>query len=1028
MPSKDLNIIQRGQSFGWSVCDCIKASDLTKVSEMKTDNGKALNAIPSPFARFYVVKEAFRRVLEEKQNDSPAGNAYKLLVSNCLDIFEILYNKQYFESYWIGKKIVIKEWNKEEDLPRLIKNVPTLGNALKSYYDDLGEERLFFVILQDNGREHLLATSSPMTGFVTPLDLESGDKQASKRMLSRRGSGYFFSGVKLLGERDADFKNYMYYLFGGEAKNLNDRFQEIRDYVRSFRDDPDIKHDYQPTATQTIYSNNSNPLVINSLEIKANTGSAAVNYFARNLIRVPYKIAPKKFRTFTLISPQGDERDYLLPLSKDGLLALSASKELKAEFKDVCGGVDVKLEYDGHIYKKSYRDSPSSVNGEGGILDLARDRINFDLAIFPNCLSSKNKENNYFEVLAMTGDGNNTKEFFADKNVRLDFFKEKNDAFAQIEQDDNADQCRAKEPVCRSKGGRCETKYYEIYNTCFDAILGTIYAGNKTCEFTLFPIWDKSDGSSSAFDYAVDFGTSNTYISRRKQGSNQQPEQLKVDKPIVSTLSNEKGSDQYSPLSRWQNGMPEEFLQTYKSEFVPQLIDGKVFKFPIRSALCHSGGRDDEYTLFANSNIAFHFEKGKNLPGQKVLTDIKWSGDREKISVFIRELLLLIKADILQENGDVSKTRIIWFRPLSLRASYKDLYYEIWKTEGKNILDIDESAIKCYTESEAPYHYYNKDGRYGQLESIAVVDIGGGSTDIIYYEKGEPSLTSSVHFGCDPLWGNGSSDISNSKENGIYKRYKDRVNPTIKELSDDMAADSERSTADIISFWIANDPNIKDFLSTDFKPLFAYHFTATIYYLASMLKTARKPYPKTITFSGNGSKYIDNYISTSTEVIEAIVKIIIGRVYDLKDISLSIQLPPERKEATCYGGLYHDDSHQAPTPLVYLGTGLNEGEMSIKELSDNYDKGGIKNRLHSELKEMNKCYFEVLRRLGKSFPDMTVKSEDIIKKAVEDPLEGLVGAKLLRTITSEYQNENAIYNDALFFIPIKDILLNLSNN
>ena len=115
MSSVDLNIIQRGAAsdFNWTAGPGrITAADLGNIGEQRTDNGGALNALPTPFARFYIFKEAFRRVLEERNNPAKqAGRAYERLVSNCLDVFELLYNKNYHENLWKGSdlKIVIKE-------------------------------------------------------------------------------------------------------------------------------------------------------------------------------------------------------------------------------------------------------------------------------------------------------------------------------------------------------------------------------------------------------------------------------------------------------------------------------------------------------------------------------------------------------------------------------------------------------------------------------------------------------------------------------------------------------------------------------------------------------------------------------------------------------------------------------------------------------------------------------------------------------------------------------------------------------
>lgn len=117
--------------------------------------------------------------------------AYTRLVSDCLDVFEFLFNKKYHENQWGDNvKIVVKEWNKAVEMKELHDKVPILYNALNSIYDeDIKEDKLFFVILEKDGKEYLLGTSSPMTGFVTPPDMDKSDvSKIIHRQLSFRGA------------------------------------------------------------------------------------------------------------------------------------------------------------------------------------------------------------------------------------------------------------------------------------------------------------------------------------------------------------------------------------------------------------------------------------------------------------------------------------------------------------------------------------------------------------------------------------------------------------------------------------------------------------------------------------------------------------------------------------------------------------------------------------------------------------------------------------------------------------------------
>ena len=90
------------------------------------------------------------------------------------------------------------------------------------------------------------------------------------------------------------------------------------------------------------------------------------------------------------------------------------------------------------------------------------------------------------------------------------------------------------------------------------------------------------------------------------------------------------------------------------------------------------------------------------------------------------------------------------------------MYDRIWDTLPKNCLFT--SKVTCYTESEAPYYYFTKMDDVRNTDSVTVIDIGGGSTDFVYFSENKPISASSVHFGCDILWGNGHKDFDNVRE------------------------------------------------------------------------------------------------------------------------------------------------------------------------------------------------------------------------------------------------------------------------
>lgn len=1061
MSSVDLNIIQRGAAadFKWTAGPGrITAADLGNIGEQRTDNGGALNALPTPFARFYIFKEAFRRVLEERNNPAKqAGRAYERLVSNCLDVFEILYNKNYHENLWQGSnlKIVIKEWNYSDDLNTLKAAVPVLGTAIESYFNDgLGENKLFFIILEQDGKEYLLATSSPFTGFITPPDMDlkevkddekggsarkmifAGENYHTLRQIYRESTGKYFQDIQLFDKRPADFKNYMYNFLFGSGETLDAKYNELRDYIQSFESDPEIKSNWAADSLSNIYSKDNSPLEVNGVKVMTSRALKSYNYFSEAIIKVPYRLSSNKFQTMEFVNDNPNrDYDYLIPLSSQAFEVIG-----KGDLTVVCQernkAIEVIFKHNGEEFKKTYRAETSAVKScEGVIVSLDTAKVNFDLALFPNVLSIKAEENNYFKVLVSVFDGNDRRTFTVN-SIGLDFYRDNDGKYKIIETaSDNTFNSGIRPAFVRSQQDvniECGSKFYEVFNTNFDAILATATIDNKDYTFALFPIWDTAVQSDKVFEYAIDLGTSNTYISRKEKGEMTEPQQLTMDKPIVSYLHEKAGSTQQNPVLCWENNTPDVFKTAFKTEFVPPYIDGKAYRFPIRTALCFTGEDSSKLSLFDNSNIAFFYEKSKPAANQGIITDIKWSSDEKCLRVFIRELLLIIKADMLQESGIISKTGVIWFRPLSFKETEKSVFEKIWAEEAGYILNLESAKeqIKCYTESEAPYYYFNAKDEYKSVESVAIVDIGGGSTDFVYFQRGEPKIANSVHFGCDVMWGNAFDRFRNSNKNGIYKKYKNSIGfetDSLKSLNSHMIANNGSSTQDIINFWISNNAETKiaDKLRNDFAFAFAYHFTATVYYLASMLKAKDLGYPRTITFSGNGSRYIDQYITSNVTLLTEVTHMVMSSVFGTEITDIQLVLPDMRKECTCYGGLYHKEGTPQPKSVVYYGDGSAYECEDVNELVNKY-KAVIKGNVISHIEAMNKVYKNVLAFLIKKGVVSGKTDSDKILDIVNTGIADVLDSKLQTEIIDVYSGQEQ-YNDTLFFIPIIDALLKLTN-
>ena len=1048
MAKVDLNIVDRGtDGTEWIAQETgLTAANLDDVLEQKTDNASALNSLPTPFARFFVAREAFRRVNEEYlssgNTQKEAGFAYRQIVSDILDVYELLFNLKYHKNNtWTNEKIDIIEWDSKANLSAMKSQMPILYNSLNDYYaSDVKEEKLYFVVYTENGKSKLLACSSPYTGFVTPPDLDKSSvkkdgttnqifagEQYSDLHIHRKSGGEYFRDAKMLEDRDADFKNYMYnVLFSSDE--LDGNFKTINEYVRSFKNDKDIRNDYK-SHTIPVKTDQNDDLVINGLLIRSSDEIDVDSYFTPYLIKVPYRISRDEYAAVVY---QNDvaERDYdfLLPF-KPEVLSLFNGEMPDTDIHINRNSITVNLRYNGKTYKKEYAEEPFTA-GMGTILNLGAAHINFDLGLFPNILSYKEAENNYFKVMVVAADEDKeAPNFNIGDGISLNFFKNESGSISQIKELDpestGANYCVLKAVVrSRQKSDDVDggTKFYELYHTAFDAIQVNVMGHTGL----LIRKWQKSKPTNETFTYSVDLGTSNTFISRCKNGENNKPEMFKMDKPMVSWLHESPSDSQFSLVKRIEGAVFEQAKNRVKTEFLPAMIDGFDYKFPIRTALCGINNNDDTPKLFDNKNIAFFYEKMMADEGQDVKTDIKWDRNDALLRIFIQELLLIIKCDILQRNGDLDKTRLIWFRPLSFMGMTRSIYNEIWTEEPKRILSVQQSQVSCFSESEAPYYYFKKMDYIKNSDAVSVIDIGGGSTDFVYFEDNRPVVANSVHFGCDVLWENGFTEFDNARENGIYNRYAETLRfrrDDLEELNECFKNVDKAKTKDIINFWLSNSDycDIKRNLNMDFKPVFVYHLTAILYYMASMYKDNGYMAPKTIVFSGNGSRYIDNFICTERSVLKKIIDLVFSRVYG-GEHDVNLKLPEERKESTCYGGLYRDPNAEDVPEKVYQGDIVGCYE-KIEDIDKNFSI--LKGKLADKYKEMAELYKDILDLLKKEhIIDNTADTSSYVELAYQDMLTPL-NTYYKTQIKDKYSKEVEL-RDSVFFLPVIDRVFNMT--
>ena len=303
-------------------------------------------------------------------------------------------------------------------------------------------------------------------------------------------------------------------------------------------------------------------------------------------------------------------------------------------------------------------------------------------------------------------------------------------------------------------------------------------------------------------------------------------------------------------------------------------------------------------------------------------------------------------------------------------------------------------------------------------DAVTVIDIGGGSTDFVYFRDNKPVMANSIHFGCDVLWENGFVEFEDVKQNGIYRRYADTLRfkrQDLENLNECFKNVDNAKTKDIINFWLSNSDfcDIRKNLSMDFKPVFVYHLTSILFYMAYMYKENNCLAPKTIVFSGNGSKYIDGFICSERRVLKQIIDLVFKHVFG-GDHDVNLELPSERKESTCYGGLYRDPNAEDVPEKIYHGD-KSANYSTVGDINNNFET--LKRALLDKYREFNLLYKEVLDLLKKEHIIDNTADTAIYVKAANEDMGTPLNTYYKTQVKERYQNEVVLY-DSVFFLPI----------
>lgn len=592
---------------------------------------------------------------------------------------------------------------------------------------------------------------------------------------------------------------------------------------------------------------------------------------------------------------------------------------------------------------------------------------------------------------------------------------------------------------CRNTNGEVTSKIetYTIEKKNFDFI--QISGGQQSCGI-MIPTF-KPQISTDTYSFAIDLGTSNTHIEYLKNHETT-PKTLSFssEQPLLCRMFVQSIN---KALNVVDDLIYEEMM--IEKDFIPKEVGGKSdFKFPTRTVLSYAKTIDWQNVIypFELVNLPLTHDKRRPIDYNAVEDNIKWGtgNQRRMIESYINCLMLMLRNKVILSGGDINRTNITWFYPISMAPKRLNIIKSTWNDAYNKYFGA--GSTRWLTESEAPIFYYFR--RYAAATNLVNVDIGGGTTDIAFAKDQDIQCVTSFKFASNALFENSFSDVD--PHNGIIDFYK----PAFKSIFEEkkkgelqlIYASNDEKPANMAMFLfslknnsLVNELNKNEIDLTaklredeDFKIIFIIFYTAIIYHIAQIIKVKGLEVPRHISFSGNGSKVLSILTNDSKHLAgftKKIIELVMGRSYSGELDILGLDSETNPKEATCKGGLM---AVQVQDIGKEKRVALNAGAQSMMSDADTYEAidGTYKQKESDAVNVFFNFFFDKLAKaynLDDNF-GVSAKSLQIAKEECrKDILTYIEKGLSLMKKESDIQNR---LDETLFFYPIKGILQALS--
>lgn len=906
-------------------------------------------------------------------------------------------------------------------------------------------EKLYKIWIQDQqaleSYSYTLETSQNAVSIETYQNLKIASVELPMKT-ERRDSELLGSGFKL----NSSYKSDKPVLVLPPAKPLGD-YQDIR-YLES-NWDKNIKVPYFDSQ-----SNLESRTLPGTVGVKAAYLTVS-DLLEPNIIKLPYKTWETESRKsdFYFGDTENVESGYLLPLkplffqyfSVDDLKKGSEPLNMRQydqskprlKFRESANEISVELylpiQNDKQVrFQRTYfkgDEFANEVENIGQVLDLT-----FNIAIYPNIRVEGLK--NFYKIQSIYSTID-PKFRVEDGRFNLQFFKNSQENPISIANG-----------VKRFNTETLLTKHFSIEEN-FDYIQITDNRTKPSTKAILIPNWNVIQQGGVEFDFAIDFGTTNTHIEYiNNHISESKPFDITEQDIQISTLlpRTEKVDYYYMDLHN-----------AILREFVPHLIGSAAtssfsqptttLSFPQATAISYNelAPNQESMNVLSHVNIPFAYNKMR-LHDLTTQTDLKWKPENKILAkLYFTELLFLIRNKVLLNRGNLNKTKLVTFYPSSMPPSKINEIEFNWTKLFEEYISENSENLKLLPESIAPFYFYAKRG--GTAGESISIDIGGGTTDVVLFSTidavDKPKLITSFRFAANSIFGDGYAE-NNAKNHPLVRKYTkyyrnildDKDKTLLGILEDKISRTSDSDAINAFLFSIENNPSLKQddyhysyMLKNDeqYRIIFLYFYSAIIYHIAQWLKQYNQPKPTNFFFSGTGAKIL-NIIDSSrnyknlTDYTKKIFEKVNGESYD-EPFKLKFD-PIIAKEVTSKGGLTLLDSNDNQFDIrvtrnmnrVLVLPNFND-ETTYAELEENEE---LKKNVVESVKQFNNFFISLLKEDHGFISEIFGIKSEALEKFNESSNRDLMDylKKGNSKFNSEQGDRDKPINNSPFFYPI----------